>query len=791
MSNPRFFIFHNLIFSSNKGPFFFLYIMFLFSENGIFAQQFKIDTQKLQQQIRSAAAAVEKQKNAKRNFTLEEIWKENKFKAETVDGLISMKDGIHYTSLESNGTENFIVKYSYKTGKATDTLVKQNELIPEGKENPIEIESYQFSADETRVLISSETESIYRHSTRELYFVYDFKTEKLSPLTETKVRLAEFSPEGNKVAFVNENNLFVKDLISGTETAVTKDGKWNETINGATDWVYEEEFSFDKAFFWSPDGKKIAFYRFDESRVKEFSLEKYGSLYPAQYRYKYPKAGEENAKVSIRIFDIETLKSIPVEGAQTTAGLAGGTEETEYIPRIKWTQDPGLLSVQKMNRHQNKLDLLLADASTGKTKTILSETSLTYIGISNDLTFFDDKKHFIWTSEKSGFNHIYLYETNGKLIRQITNGNWDVSDFKGVDEKNQTLFYISSEESPIVRKLYSIKIDGTGKKTLTGKNGFNEASFSGQFQYYINYFSDAYTPYQITLNDASGKEIRVIKDNRTLKDTLGLYTITIKEFFKFTPKSAEGAKTSESYSLNGWMIKPANFDSSKKYPVLMYVYGGPGIQTVENKWGGGNELWYQYLSQKGYIIVSVDNRGTGARGAEFKKCTYKELGKLETIDQVEAAKFLGSLSFVDKSRIGIQGWSYGGYLSSLCITKGNSIKEGVFKMAIAVAPVTNWRFYDSIYTERYMQTPQENPNGYDDNSPINHVDELKGKYLLVHGTADDNVHFQNSVEMVNALVNANKQFDLFYYPDKNHGIYGGNTRLHLYTKMTNFILENL
>lgn len=746
------------------------YISSLVSAN-CFAQV-KIDTDKLQKQIQSAVAEVEKRKNQKRNFTLEEIWKENKFRGEMVFGLNSMNDGLHYTSMEYDSTGSYIVKYSYKTGMVIDTLIKPAMLIPEGKDTAVEMQSYSFSEDETKLLIAAESEPIYRHSSKELYYIFDFNRKKLTKLSEEKVRLAEFSPSGNAVAYVKNNNLFIQDIASakaGTEVAITTDGKWNEVINGATDWVYEEEFSFDKAFAWSPDGKKIAYYRFDEGRVKEFSIDMFGSLYPTQYHYKYPKAGEENAKVTIHVYNLDAKRNQKINIANPY----------EYIPRIKWTKDANLVSLQVMNRHQNMLDLILANCETGETKNILSEKNNSYIDITDDLIFLDDKKHFIWTSEKSGYNHIYLYALNGKLIRQITDGNWDVTGFKGIDENTQTLFYLSAEDSPIVRKLYSIKTDGRDKKKLTDKNGFNNAEFSSQFQYYINYFSDSYSPYHISLNDASGNEIRVLKSNQTLKDTLGLYNISMKEFFKF--------KTSENIWLNGWMIKPQFFDTTRKYPVFMFVYGGPGSQTVENMWGGGNDLWYQYLAQKGYIVVSVDNRGTGARGSEFKKCTYKELGKLETIDQIEAAKYLGSLSYVDKNRIGIQGWSYGGYMSSLCITKGAEF----FKMAIAVAPVTNWRFYDSIYTERYMQTPQENPAGYDDNSPINHVDKLKGKYLLIHGTADDNVHFQNSVEMVNSLVKANKQFDLFFYPDKNHGIYGGNARLHLYSMMTDFILENL
>ena len=432
-----------------------------------------------------------------------------------------------------------------------------------------------------------------------------------------------------------------------------------------------------------------------------------------------------------------------------------------------------------MNRHQNLLDLILVNTSDYSQNTILIETAETYIDITDNLTFLNNKKQFIWTSEKDGYNHIYLYDINGKLVNQITQGDWDVSSYEGYDEASRTIFYLSSEGSPIEKQLYAIGLDGKTKKKLTTKPGQNRAVFSKGFKYYINYHSSANTPNYVTLHDGAGIEKRVLKDNAELLKELEKFNISQQEFFTFN--------TNEGTNLNAWMIKPQDFDESKKYPVLMYVYGGPGAQTVKNSWGGSNFFWYQLLASKGYIIVSVDNRGTGSRGAEFKKCTYKQLGKYETIDQIASAKYLQSLSFVDSNRIGIWGWSYGGYMSSNCLFKGNE----VFKMAIAVAPVTNWRYYDSIYTERYMQTPEENANGYDDNSPINHVEKLTGKFLLVHGMGDDNVHFQNAVELAEALVQADKQFGIMYYRNRSHGISGGNTRLHLYNKMTDFVLENL
>jgi dipeptidyl-peptidase-4 len=585
---------------------------------------------------------------------------------------------------------------------------------------------------------------------------------------------ATFSPDGNKVAFVRENNIYIKDLASGKENPITTDGLQNNIINGATDWVHEEEFAFSVAFFWSPDGKKIAYYRFDESKVKEFSFNEFNhQLYPTEYRFKYPKAGEQNSVVTIHTYDLASGKDQLMDI---------GTETDQYIPRIKWTYDPDILSIVRMNRHQNKLELLLSNASTGVSKVIYMETSTTYIDIhesEGDYVYFTpDKKHFIISSEQSKFNHLYLYDLTGKLVNPITQGNWDVESFKGVNEKNNTVYYTASESTATEKDIYSINLDGTHKKKISTGKGVNDPSFSKGMNYYINNFSDANTPDFIAIYDGQGKQIRVLEDNAALINTMKEYNFGKKELFMF--------KTSQGIELNAWMIKPPDFDASKKYPVLLTFYGGPGRNMVNNDFDR-TYFWHQLLAEKQYIVMCVDNRGTKFRGTEFKNCTYKQLGKLEVEDQIETAKYLGTLPFVDKSRIGTWGWSFGGFLSSLCITKG----ADYFKTAIAVAPVTNWRYYDNIYTERFMQLPSENAEGYDSNSPINHVSKLKGKYLLIHGSADDNVHFQNTMEMISALVAANKQFDLFVYPDKNHGIRGGNTSLHLYTKMTNFILNNL
>jgi len=699
-----------------------------------------------------------------KTIELEDIWASRIFSPEWVWGLNSMNDGVHYSSMNYGNGNVYVTEYSYETGDSVSTIIDSKNF------EDLNFDDYSFSKNEQKVLLPTATESIYRHSTRSKYYIYDRETRNALELSTGKQRLAQFSPDATKVAFVRENNIFIKDLKSDLETQVTTDGEMNKIINGATDWVYEEEFAFDNGFQWNSNGTKIAFYRFNEEAVPEFSMDMFSALYPSQTRFKYPKAGEANSTVEIFIYDVASNKIVEA---------AIETEDEFYIPRIKWTKNENILSVQRMNRHQNNLDFILVNANDGSAKTIFTETDEAYIDVTDNLTFLNDGEHFVWTSEKSGYNHIYLYNLKGKQVRKITKGDYEVTDFYGVDESTNTVYFASAERSAMHRDVYSVQLNGRNKRMLTNRVGTNSATFSTSYKYFINQHSDANTPYHFSLFDATGTEVRTLKDNATLNETLGNYALSTKEFFNF--------ETTEGVNLNAWMMKPHDFDATKEYPVFMYLYGGPGSQQVTDAWGGSNFLWFQMLTQQGYIVACVDNRGTGARGAEFKKCTYQQLGKLETQDQIEANRHLASLPYVDGSRIGIFGWSYGGYMSSLCLLKG----ADDFKMAIAVAPVTNWRYYDSIYTERYMRTPQENASGYDDNSPINHVEKLKGKYLLVHGSADDNVHYQNTMEMTTALVNANKQFDLFIYPNKNHGIYGGYTRLHLFTKMTNFIKENL
>ena len=704
-----------------------------------------------------------------KKITLEDLYKTGTFRTNGVRGFRSMNDGKTYVSIETDqaSKERFVSRNNYADGKMVEKLFSDKDLVYKDLKLPI---GTDFSADEQKVMIAHEQEAIYRRSSKAYYYVFDLKTKKITPVSqkEGKQMYASFSPDGTKVAFVRDNNLFYTDLNTGAETQITTDGKYNEIINGSADWVYEEEFSFAQAFFWSPDGKKIAFYRFDESEVKEYSMTIFDNLYPTEHKFKYPKPGEKNSVVSIHIYNL---------GDQSIKTADVGEEKDQYIPRIKWTRDPEILTVFRMNRHQNKLEYLFVNASSGDSKVVLTETDKYYIDINDDLTFLENGKQFFLTSERDGYNHVYLYDMSGKLVRQVTKGNWEVTNLYGVNEKKGTLYYQSTESSPLQRDIYSISLAGNKKTKISTQEGTNAATFSADFSYYMLSFSNITTPPFITLNNINGKVERVLEENKAANEVNAEYGIVPREFFNF--------ETSEGVDLNGYMVKPADFDANKKYPVLMFVYGGPGSQNVVNSWS--RNYWFDFLAQNGYLVVCVDNRGTGFRGAEFKKMTYMELGKYETIDQIEAAKWLGQQSYVDKDRIGLWGWSYGGYMASLAITKG----ADVFKTTVAVAPVTNWRFYDTIYTERYLRTPQENPKGYDENSPINFADQMKGNFLLIHGTADDNVHFQNSVMFSEALIQANKKFDQAYYPDKNHGIYGGNTSYHLFTKITDFIFEKL
>ncbi len=688
-----------------------------------------------------------------KSITLEDIYKKGTFRGEFVPAVF---DTTHKEpELKLDGVKD-------ETGKAFGQADDQ-------VENPV---------NKNWWLLKKGTEPIYRRSSKSFVYLYDAGTGKLSKLENEKVLHPTFSPDGSKVGYVKDNNLYIYDIAAGKATAVTTDGKWNFVINGNCDWVYEEEFEFTRAYEWSPKGNFIAYYRFDESQVKEYNMTMYDNAHNKDYRYKYPKAGDGNSTVDIYIYDV----------AKGTKAKAVYEQGDIYIPRIKWTRDDNTLVVYWMNRHQNDLKLLSTNAATGTSSLLYQETNKYYVEINDDWWYLKDGKNFLFTSEMNGFKHLYLYSLDGKNKIQVTKGNYEVTDINGVDETNKRIYFTMAYPRPMDRNLFVT--DFAGKKTyaLTQGEAWHRVEFNEDFTKFFSFRSDLNTPQTVTLNKLvvdkkkgiSAVVEKNVNESAKQKSKLAEYGYGKAEFIR--------VPNSKGDTLNGWMLKPAGFDPAKKYPVLFCNYGGPGSQQVANRFGAVS-AWHQLLAQKGFIVVSVDNTGTGFRGEEFKKKTYLQLGKFEIEDQIDAAKYLGTMPFVDKNNIGHWGWSFGGFMSSLAITKGNE----VFSAAVAVAPVTNWRYYDNIYTERYMRTPQENAKGYDDNSPINFTDRIKGKYLIIHGTADDNVHFQNATQMITALVKSNIDFESAYYPNKNHGIGGmaDNTTFHLWSKMTNWILENM
>ncbi len=709
---------------------------------------------------------------AQKSIGLEDVWKTGTFAPKGISGFVPLNDGKSYCrKISSRNNGPSVVRYSYESGEALDTLISSTKIARMNGLKSFSFDGFQFNANETEAILSTETEQIYRHSSASRAYVLNLSSAKITPIASQKIRYATFSPSGQALAYVYENNLYIKDLKKNKIKKVTNDGKRNQIINGAVDWVYEEEFSMSKGYEWNEDGSAIAFYRFDESKVKEFSMTLYDSLYPTDYQFKYPKAGEINSTVDVMVYHLKKGKA---KKMQT------GSENDQYLPRILFTKTPNILSIQRLNRLQNRWEILLADISTGQTRISHSETDACYVDITDDLTYLPGGELMILSSERDGYRHLYLHKTEGPEVMQITKGAWDVADFIGFNEKTKHLYYLGFEASSLEKHLYRIDLDGKNKIELTAQEGMHSAAFSKDFSYFLHQSSSINSVPVYSICKSDGAVLRIIEDNKALQQKIEEYKVSKAEF-GILP-------TENNVLLNYYFIKPKDFDPAKKYPLLMFVYGGPGSQQVLNSWLGSNFWWHQMLAnEKGYIIACVDNRGTGGRGAQFKKMTYKQLGKYESDDQIAAAKYFGTLPFIDGTRIGIWGWSYGGFMSSTCITKG----ADVFKTAIAVAPVTNWRYYDNIYTERYMQRPIENAEGYDTNSPINMLDQLKGNYLIVHGTGDDNVHFQNSAEMVEKMVELNKHFESAYYPNKNHGIGGGNTRLHLYSLMTKFLLENL
>lgn len=702
-----------------------------------------------------------------------------KFRAEGIQGVIPMADGEHYTQMNAEGTQ--IIKYSFRTGQQVEVVFD----VAKARECTFKrFDGYTFSPDGSKILIRTETQPIYRHSYKAVHYLYTIKRNIVEKLSEGGPQQSPvFSPDGNMVAFVRDNNIFlVKMLYGNSESQVTEDGKFNHVLNGIPDWVYEEEFSFATALEFSPDNTMLAFIRFDESEVASFTFPifagqapHYSALetYPGAYTYKYPKAGEANSKVSVHTFDIKS---------KVTRKMKLPLDPDGYIPRIRFTQDAAKLAIMTLNRNQNRFDLYFADPRSTLCKLVLRDESPYYINESvfDNIMFYPQNFSFI--SEKDGYSHLYWYSMGGNLIKQVTKGKFEVKRFIGWDAATNTFYFESNEESPLRTAVYKTDKKG-GRIKLSEKAGTNSAIFSSNLKYFMNTYSNLQTPAVITLNDNTGKVLKTLVTNQKLKETLAQYQLPKKEFFTF--------RTSQGTELNGWMIKPADFNESKKYPVLLYQYSGPGSQEVVDKWGIGGDRggigWDAYMASKGYVIVCVDGRGTGGRGAEFAKCTYLNLGVKEAQDQVETAKHMAAQPYVDKSRIGIWGWSFGGYMTIMSMSEGTP----VFKAGAAVAAVTDWRFYDTVYVERFMRTPQQNAEGYKAGSAFTRAANLNGRLLLVHGMADDNVHFQNCAEYSECLVQADKQFDMQVYTNRNHGIHGGNTRYHLFTRLTEFFLNNL
>ena len=700
-----------------------------------------------------------------KSVSLKEIT-DGMFRQKTAVGeMRSLPDGEHYTAM--NAERNMIVKYSYRTGKAVDTLF--NATTARECEFT-KFDGYTISSTGHHILVWRETEPIYRRSYKAAVYDYDVRRNYVKPITDSKekVMIPTFSPDGRMCAFVKDNNIWIRKFDFDTEVQVTKDGALNKILNGTTDWVYEEEFAVTNLMAWSPDSEYLAYVRTDETEVPEYSMQVYGEgLYPSYYNFKYPKAGQKNSTVSVKAYSVQT---------RDTKHLDVPMDEDSYIPRITFTQNASQLAVMTLNRHQNIFNMYYVNPKSGVSRLILREENECYVDSEwlNSIHFLSNG--FTYVSEQDGYAHIYLYSPTGVLQKQITQGNWDVTRLIGYDEMTKNTYYESAEESPLRRAVY--KIDAKGVKTrLTPEEGTNSAAFSANYAYFVNRYSNANTPMRITVNETkSRKVLRTLQDNAELRERLAQYRFGKKEFFTLTTKSG--------FELNAWMVKPANFDESKKYPVMMTQYSGPNSQQVLDSYSFD---WEQYLAANGIIVVCVDGRGTGARGEAFRKCTYLRMGEKESQDQVEAAQALGQYPYVDAGRMAIWGWSFGGYNTLMALSVGH----GTFKVGIAVAPPTDWKYYDTVYTERYMRTPQENFDGYAATSPLKKVKDLEGKLLLIHGTADDNVHFMQSMEYAEALVQAGKQFDMHVYKDRNHGISGGNTRYHLYTKMSNYLFENL
>ena len=675
----------------------------------------------------------------------------------------------YFSVVEQNGNTTDLYRVDARSGER-QLLVRGVDLVPPGQSQPISIESHQFSMDRSKVLIFTNSVRVWRQNTKGEFYVWDFNRGRLTPISieSGMQQFAKFSPNGRYVGFVRDNNIFVTDLRSQRERQLTFDGDEN-IINGTSDWVYEEELGLRDAFRFSPDGKWVAFWRFDQSVIRTFYMIDNLSLYPELLPVRYPKAGEQNSAVQIGVIEVSSGE---------TSWINLGPENDIYVARMDFAGSSDEIWLTRLNRHQNRLDLMLAEVGNGEARVIMTDTDHAWVNNSEPL-WINGGKQFLFQSERDGFNQLFMFDRDGSLVRKVTEAEWDVSTVHGVDERAGIVYFNGAGEGPLKSPLYQIELNGRNLTRISTASGTHAIQFNANFSMYVDAYSTAGVPPARTLHLSDGQIIRTISDNHELIAKIQRLGLEVPEFIEIP--------VGDGVMLNGYVVRPPDFDITRTYPVLMYVYGGPGSQTVRDSWGGTRYLWHQMLAQEGYMVASVDNRGTGSRGRDFRKITYQNLGRYEAADQIAAARFLGSQTFIDESRIGIWGWSYGGYMSLMSMFLG----EDVFKAALSVAPVTDWRLYDTIYTERYMRTPRENPGGYDYGAPLNHADKLQGNLLVVHGTADDNVHVQNAMQLIHALEEHGKQFDMRLYPNKTHSIAGTTTRVNLYTLFTEWLRENL